>query len=654
MSYAQNFDSGGSMPAGWAWNAAFSVTGTPGGGIVAVSSPNVLKLAATGNGTPCFGTYGTQDSNGGDTSASCWFNATGTTQSQYFETIVRGNNSDLSVAGKCYKARLDTGGSSFQLYRLVSGSPFMLATLSWSPSTPEWYNVKVQATGTSTTTITGTVKRRSDGKYLTSSGSWQVGQTAALTYSDATNQVTGAGYAGLAIVSKSDDAYADDFSFADVTPSDAGTMAATEGGDTPSIAGHFLSSATLAKAEGHDTPSIHAVSTVGHAAVAEHHDTPAFASAGSIGSMAAAEHRDTAAAVGDTPNAILTVLEGPDVPSFPAAFDVLGTLAATEARDIPALAGLFRRGVLAATERHDTASIAGHFGASATMAAAERPDAAAFAGQATHAVLAIVEAGDRAAIPAVAAGVPPYFKVMERGDVAAITAGLLSVRYHVYASPASGAPIDYSTPIATVDSGPYVPPPVSAPGAWSWGVRAFSGAGEEQNVDCVATVVFDASGADVSDRPDPPAGLRAFPTGATAGVATTSDVLLESGDRVILESGDGLATEAPASSTASALARVEWYSPPPVGPRAPTVFNVYLGAGTTPDYTQPIASVAYGSGLVNAYAVDLTGLIGGQQYAVAVRGANASGEGISTPVVTFTASGAGPLAVVGLTALATV
>ena len=101
-----------------------------------------------------------------------------------------------------------------------------------------------------------------------------------------------------------------------------------------------------------------------------------------------------------------------------------------------------------------------------------------------------------------------------RGSVAyGSTAGALAVlggglAYHVYANTGAGDPINYATPIATVSGTAWTSGTLAAPGTWSFGVRAFDGNGEEQNLDCAVVIVLDANGNDITNRPMPPVGLR--------------------------------------------------------------------------------------------------------------------------------------------------
>ena len=170
-----------------------------------------------------------------------------------------------------------------------------------------------------------------------------------------------------------------------------------------------------------------------------------------------------------------------------------------------------------------------------------------------------------------------------------------------------GDPVDYAAPIGAVMATTWTTLGLAAPGTWAFGVRAADGNGEEENLDCAVTIVLDASGNDISARPAPPVGLRAFPL-------------------------------------AGGAVRVEWYSPP-VREAAPVGFNVYLGPGATPDYATPTAVVAYGSGLFNTFVADLSGLTDGAVYSIGVRAFNASGEEANTISVGVTADATGPLPV---------
>ena len=192
-----------------------------------------------------------------------------------------------------------------------------------------------------------------------------------------------------------------------------------------------------------------------------------------------------------------------------------------------------------------------------------------------------------------------------------------TVQYHIYTNSFGNNPIDYGSPVATVSATTWTAGTLAGPGTWRFGVRAFNGSGEEQNLDCAIAIVLDAYGNDVTNIPLPPTGLRAFAT-----------------------SGGGI--------------RVEWWYPATANATVPTGFYVYLGTGMTPDYSTPTATVPYSAGIFNTFQSNLVSLSDGTTYAIGVRAFNASGEEQNTTVVTVTADATGPAAVDSLTATAIV
>ena len=86
---------------------------------------------------------------------------------------------------------------------------------------------------------------------------------------------------------------------------------------------------------------------------------------------------------------------------------------------------------------------------------------------------------------------------------------LPTVGYHVYSNGGNGS-INYNVPIATVYGYTWTSPPLTYPDTWRFGVRAFNQYGEEQNLDAAVTIILDAGGNDITLRPSPPVGLRAF------------------------------------------------------------------------------------------------------------------------------------------------
>jgi hypothetical protein len=189
--------------------------------------------------------------------------------------------------------------------------------------------------------------------------------------------------------------------------------------------------------------------------------------------------------------------------------------------------------------------------------------------------------------------------------------------YQVFSNTGAADPINYGVPIATTAALTWTSGPLAAPGTWRFGVRAFDTGGEEENLDCALTLILSAGGTDVSLQPAPPIGLRAFAT-AAAGI------------------------------------RVEWAYNTINPPVVPTGFHVYIGTSGSPNYTSAAATIAYGTAIASTFVANLTGLTGGTTYTIGVRAYNSVTEEPNTVTVNCTADGAGPSAVVELTATAIV
>ncbi len=275
--------------------------------------------------------------------------------------------------------------------------------------------------------------------------------------------------------------------------------------------------------------------------------------------------------------------------------DYYGALAGAEARDVFASFSKDYPGAVAPTEYHDNSAILARV--SPFMQATEGRDA--FRSLAT-------------AAPGATAG---SMATTETGDT--FRGGLERVAYHVYANTGAGDPINYSSSINTTNGLTYTTSPLSYPGTWSFGVRAFyvvSGL-EEENLDCSVSIILDATGDDVTNRPPPTTVLRAFPL-------------------------------------AGGAIRAEWIYPPTYGPKTPTGFHVYAGVGAL-TYATPTATVAWGSGVANSFVANMSGFTDGTTYKVGVRAFNATAEEMNTNTVTVTAIAIGPAPVDGLVGFAT-
>lgn len=175
----------------------------------------------------------------------------------------------------------------------------------------------------------------------------------------------------------------------------------------------------------------------------------------------------------------------------------------------------------------------------------------------------------------------------------------MATRYRVYSNGGTGGPVDYSAPAADALADPlWSPPPLAPSTDTTFAVRCYddvTGA-EEANTVAAFRIVLDASGADVTRRPAPPAAASADPRPAGA-------------------------------------ARAHWSYRTPPGSDPPSGFRVYLGTPAA-DYAAPARTVPYFAGR-SRYATgpesgplggDLTGLADGVAYQVAVRAFNAWGE----------------------------
>jgi hypothetical protein len=162
------------------------------------------------------------------------------------------------------------------------------------------------------------------------------------------------------------------------------------------------------------------------------------------------------------------------------------------------------------------------------------------------------------------------------------------IQYRIYKGDASGGPIDYSTPVATVSGLTWTGAALAVGTTTRFGVRAYDTVTglDDNNRDVVAEVVVDPSGADASGYPAPVAQVSARPRGAATINARWTHALA---DRP-----------------------------------TPTQFRVWATPGDVVDWTQPPAGVAaVGQGdYVLGFAVldlDLPGLTPGTAYAVGVR-----------------------------------
>ncbi len=218
--------------------------------------------------------------------------------------------------------------------------------------------------------------------------------------------------------------------------------------------------------------------------------------------------------------------------------------------------------------------------------------------------------------------------------------------YHVYSNAGSG-PINYSSSIATVYGLTWTSGPLAFPDTWMFGVRAFDGGGEEQNLDCAVTIILDRGGNDITNRPIAPFGLRAF---ATAGGGIRAEwsynvinpTPVPTGFRVYIGTVQTavLAPVSPISRAgrhgkASCAGSVKW--------------RAALGGGV--NYATPAATVSFQAAIAGTFVANLAGLSNGVAYMIGVRAYNGVAEEPNTNTVTVKADSVGPGPVISLTAI---
>ena len=173
----------------------------------------------------------------------------------------------------------------------------------------------------------------------------------------------------------------------------------------------------------------------------------------------------------------------------------------------------------------------------------------------------------------------------------------MAISYNVYANDGQGGLVNYQTPVASTTGLTYAVGPLAAPSDNTFAVRAFDTVSgiEEANTDARVRIILDASGNDVTARPNAVIGLAVRPmAGGTCWVSWGYD-----------STGQG----GPASE-----------------------FSVSLAAGASPSLANPAATVAFLPG-VAGYGCTLSGLASNAPYTVAVQAIGASSL-LSGPIST--------------------
>jgi hypothetical protein len=629
------------LPSGWNAQASggYAAVTTSTGAPSSISSPNTIYLPASyGLGGPRSITWATLDGNSGDVQVVGTGLFAANTGNSEFSVFARANTSAWSsTTDTAYAWAFSGSNGTFEVRKYVAGSASVLFSIAVSAFTANvYYRITGSVFGATPTEISATVTRLSDGYTLNfSSGNFVAGLNQ-LSITDSSSPITGQGYSGWqAWPAAAVPVYGDDWS---LSTFNLNALTAVEHHDTFAGSSSFATHGSIARTAGSDTFAAPGLLTIpATIARTESHDTFAGSAAfAAHGSMARAEARDVFAglslgahaAAGESHDTFagsssfaagsgIAPIERHDVASIFA--KVSPFLQGTEHRDTFAASGTATHGPasLAGVEAHDTFAAAGGFtfDTTATFAPGERGDVFAAAGvQSSSATMAATETGDVFASTVSFRSIATM-GVVENGDV--FSGGYERVGYHVYANTGVADPINYDAPIDTTTLLTYTTAPLSYPGTWEFGVRAFyviSGL-EEQNLDCSLTIILDTMGHDITNRPLPPTSLRAL---ARAGGAI----------------------------------RVEWTYPPTTGSRAPTGFHVYAGTGGVPNYATPLATVSAKSSFGSAYVSNLTGFIDGATYTIGVRAFNSTAEEPNINTVNVTADATGPSAVVSLTGTA--
>jgi hypothetical protein len=375
-----------------------------------------------------------------------------------------------------------------------------------------------------------------------------------------------------------------------------GSIAATNRNDSMVAPATASFPATLAATNQNDVFVGTAQPPTGTLAASGHADTFIGTASPRGGIMAATGRPDTfAGSAAFTASGSITASSRNDSMTASAHFTAAGTLAAAAGNDAFAgYAGQYILGHLAAAGRADTFAGSGIPGAGSILAAAGRADT-------FHGI------GHTSALATLAA--------TNQNDV---FVGVSShVAYHIYGNTGAADPIDYDSPITSTSGLAWTSFPLTYPGVWRFGVRAYyEGTSlEEMNLDAAVTIILDASGNDISTQPKAPDHLKAF-------------------------------------AKAGGTIRVEWsyntINPLPV----PSGFHIYIGTTGVPNYGSPEATVSFGSAVAGSFFCDLPSLADGTTYAIGVRAYNAIAEEANTITIFCAADATGPGPVVGLTATA--
>jgi hypothetical protein len=209
----ENWDavSAPAVPAGWSVSSPLKTDSSPTGGISPISSPNVLAADTTGTTVHYPATYSVADSSSGNILVYASFNSATTTNNQTYGIFARGSAYPIVIGNSSfYWAQLSTSGQVCRLYAVVAGTQNLLASISTGLALADdvWYQLQLTCENS---VIAVSVVRQTDGYSLSPSGTFQAAGAVAIGVSD--TSITGSGFAGLTLQSRSDNAYTDEWYF---------------------------------------------------------------------------------------------------------------------------------------------------------------------------------------------------------------------------------------------------------------------------------------------------------------------------------------------------------------------------------------------------------------------------------------------------------
>jgi hypothetical protein len=630
--HAENWNSSvvPGFPNGWNVGASAGVT-VSGSGPTPISGP-ILVHANGGGGTLRALTWGTADGVSGNVTVTGTVNFFSSNVDTYSVFCRSSASTTVYTSSSMYDVEFNT--SDLFLVKRVSGSPTTLATnTTGAISTNIWYQVSLTANGSSSTVLAVTVQRLSDGFWLGSSG-WTSTPSDAITFTDSATPITGSGFAGLASADHGDDVYFDDWSLATVSLAEfaAPGSFALSGINAKLEYGHVVSAApgsfALTGIAANLTENIATLVTA----------AGVFTLTGTSATLLHGRRDNAQPGVFVITGENATLFFGVSEIASPGSFAITGinaqlewghvlaaglgsfSLTGISASLMPsgltvATPGKYTIGRISANLLHDSEEFAqpGIFVLTGQSAALEQP-ATLDATPATFVISGVPAVLGHGGVEFASRG---SFVITGMPAVLTFVGSIGTVEYHVYSNTGVGDPIDYLSPIDTTATLTYTTSPLSFPGTWSFGVRAFwSGSGlEELNVDAAVTIILDASGRDITNTPPSPLGLRAF-------------------------------------ATAGGTIRAEWTEPPTSVAKTPTGFHVYWGSPTI-NYGTIGAAVLFNTGIAGSFVANIGPLTNGTTYQIGVRAYNSVSEETNTTTVSVTADGTGPSAVIDLTATAT-